>query len=249
VLIHAKVEYYNQRSELVALGTGYSIKTETSRFKEVGKYTDIAIHHNTPEDLERIYAAQAQEVIRGPEPRWWESVEEGDELEPVVQGPASPFDNVALYAGCGLYSVRADRLMQTSPYGTDYPMPPHPDTGGFANHLTFSIDSRVAKWRHDLQGAVVIGIHRMARSMIPFTNWMGDDAFLWRFYNRVTRFVLIGDTVWCKGQVKRKHIENGRHCVDIDSWGENQRGEMVQKGSATIILPSIEGGPVQYPTP
>lgn len=247
VLIHARVEYYNQRGELVAIGTGYSIKAKTSRFKKVGKYREVPIYHNSPEDLERIRADQAREVIRGEKPRWWEEVEEGDEVAPVVHGPASPFDNVALYAGCGLYSLKADRLMLESPYGRDYPMPPYPDTGGFANHLTFSIDSRLAQWRHDLQGAVVIGLHRMSRSMMLYSNWIGDDAFLWKFYNRVNRFVMIGDTVWCKGRVTKKYVNDEMYCVDIESWGENQRGEEVQRGTATVVLPSLEGGPVSYP--
>ncbi len=249
LLVHARVDYYNPRGELVAIGHGYSIKAETQRFRESNKQREAEVYKNTPEQLDRIYAEKAKEEVRGPQPRWWEDVQAEQLLPAVVQGPSSPMDNVALYAGLGLYSLKADSLELTSPYARDFPMPPHPDTGGFANHLTFSIDSRIAAWRHNLQGAVVIGMHRMAQGMIPFTNWMGDDGFLWKYSNQMPRFKLIGDTVWCRGKITKKYVHQGRHCVDVDSWGENQRGETIQKGTATLILPSKEHGPVNFPIP
>ena len=249
ILVHARVDYYNQRGELVAVGTGYSIKAETQHFRETNKQKDTSIHENTPEELERIYAAKANEEIRGAEPRWWEDVSVDDQLTPVVQGPASPMDNAAMFAGLGVYSLKADSMELVSPYARDFPMPPHPDTGGFANHLTFSIDSRIAQWRHNLQGAVTIGMHRMAQAMVLYSNWMGDDGFLSKFSKRMNRFKIIGDTVWLKGKVTRKYVHEGRHCVDIESWGENQRDEIIQNGSATVILPSKEHGPVNFPTP
>lgn len=249
LLVHARVDYYNQRGELVAVGHGYSIKAETTKFRESNKQKDLSIHKSTPEELERIYALKAKEEIRGAQPRWWEDVNVGDDLPEVVQGPASPMDNVALYAGLAMYSLKADSMELASPYARDFPMPPHPDTGGFANHLTFSIDSRIANWRHNLQGAVVIGMHRMSQAQVPFTNWIGDDGFLWKFGAEMNRFKLIGDIVWCRAKVTNKYVHEGRHCLDIEHHGENQRGETIQKGAATVILPSKNHGPVIFPNP
>jgi len=41
-----------------------------------------------------------------------------------------------------------------------------------------------------------------------------------------------------RGKITRKYIEDGKYCVDIEHWGENQRGVKVTQGKATIILPS-----------
>ena len=43
----------------------------------------------------------------------------------------------------------------------------------------------------------------------------------------------------CAGRVTRKHlVDGGRPAVDLDVWGENQRGETTTPGHATILLPS-----------
>jgi hypothetical protein len=41
-----------------------------------------------------------------------------------------------------------------------------------------------------------------------------------------------------KGKVTKKYIVDGEHLVDIECWGENQRGEITLPGSATVRLPS-----------
>ena len=67
---------------------------------------------------------------------------------------------------------------------------------------------------------------------------MGDDGFLKRLYAELRRFNIIPDTTWIKGKVTRKYVENGEHLVDIECWGENQRGEITMPGHATVVLPS-----------
>src|SRR5215211_3768051 len=49
---------------------------------------------------------------RGAEPRWWEDVSEGDELDPLVKGPMRVTDMVVWHTGMGmgLYGVKALRL-------------------------------------------------------------------------------------------------------------------------------------------
>ena len=73
------------------------------------------------------------------------------------------------------------------------------------------------------------------------TNWMGDNGFIKKFYAMFRRFNLVGDTTWLMGQVVKKYIdEDGEPVVDLECWGENQRGEVTMPGSATIALPSRE---------
>ncbi len=82
------------------------------------------------------------------------------------------------------------------------------------------------------------------------TDWMGDDAWLWRLDCEFRKFNWVGDTHWMRGRVTRKHVaDGGRPAVDLDIWGENQRGETTTPGHATILLPSHEHGPVRLPDP
>ena len=47
------------------------------------------------------------------------------------------------------------------------------------------------------------------------------------------------------GRVARKFLAEGdRPAVDLDIWGENQRGETTTPGHATILLPSRVHGEV-----
>ena len=82
------------------------------------------------------------------------------------------------------------------------------------------------------------------------TDWMGDDAWLWRLDCEFRKFNWVGDTHWMRGRVTRKYLaDGGRAAVDLDVWGENQRGEITTPGHATVLLPSREHGDVQLPEP
>jgi len=80
------------------------------------------------------------------------------------------------------------------------------------------------------------------------TDWMGDDAWLWKLDCEFRKFNYVGDTHWMRGRVTRKYMTDGdRPAVDCDVWGENQRGQVTTPGHATILLPSREHGDVQLP--
>jgi hypothetical protein len=53
-----------------------------------------------------------------------------------------------------------------------------------------------------------------------------------------------------RGRITRKYLAEGnRPAVDLDVWGENQRGEVTTPGHATILLPSRKYGDVKLPPP
>jgi hypothetical protein len=81
------------------------------------------------------------------------------------------------------------------------------------------------------------------------TNWMGDDAWLWRLENQLRSFNFLGDTHWCTGVVESKEIRDGHHVVTLALTATNQRGEVTAPGTAVVILPSRQNGPVVLPTP
>jgi hypothetical protein len=64
------------------------------------------------------------------------------------------------------------------------------------------------------------------------------------------KFNYVGDTHWMRGRIVRKYLADGdRPAVDLDVWGENQRGEITTPGHASVLLPSREHGPVELPEP
>jgi hypothetical protein len=82
------------------------------------------------------------------------------------------------------------------------------------------------------------------------TDWMGDDAWLWKLDCQFRKFNYVGDTHWMRGTVTRKYVAEGdRPAVDLDLWGENQRGDTTTPGHASILLPSREHGPMRLPDP
>ena len=62
-------------------------------------------------------------------------------------------------------------------------------------------------------------------------------ARLRRFQARFVKIVWPGDVLTARGRVvDRRFEEGGRYAVEIEVWAENQRGELVVRGSATFQL-------------
>jgi len=81
------------------------------------------------------------------------------------------------------------------------------------------------------------------------TNWMGDDAWLWKLSCQSRAFNFMGDTTICTGSVVAKRVDGPHHVVDLKLTSTNQRGEDTAPGTATVILPSRNAGPVILPMP
>jgi acyl dehydratase len=59
-------------------------------------------------------------------------------------------------------------------------------------------------------------------------------AQLRRYSVKFIKMVWPADTVVCKGRVTDRYGDQGRYYAEIDLWAENQKGELVMKGQATI---------------
>ena len=85
------------------------------------------------------------------------------------------------------------------------------------------------------------------------TDWMGDDAWLWKFECQHRRFNFIGDTTWLTGEVVDKvqtETPQGiRSEVHLEIRCTNQRGVVTSPGKAVVLLPSREHGDVVLPSP
>ena len=234
-LIQSSVShYYNQRGEVLARCRGWQVRAERTASKEHRKYS-FEPYHYSPQEIDEIEQAVLSEQARGATPRWWEDVEVGEELQPVVKGPLSHGDIQAFVAGCigGLGHGLQLREMQRHPsWGFRDP------SSGAQEAIIRVHDIQEAAESAGLPGAYDYGCQRCCWMGHLLTNWMGDHGFLNKMYVELRRFNVVGDTTWCRGRVTGKREEAGEHLVDLDIWGENQRGEVTTKGTAVVRLPS-----------
>lgn len=180
-------------------------------------------HQYTDGEMAQIHRDEDAEVVRGSTPRYWQDVEVGAKITPVVKGPLNLRDMICYYAGNGVAPelYRAHELVRKMGYYVD-PM----------KHLDPNLADEVG-----MPGPYDIGHQRVGWVSHMLTNWMGDDGFLKRLNVRVSRPNVFGDTTWCRGEVTGKRIEDGALLVDVNVWCENQRGERTADGTATIALP------------
>jgi acyl dehydratase len=228
------------------------IRTDRGASEAKGKYDDTPVEPYTDGEIERITDAVATEVSRrrGPELRWWEDVAEGDEVGPLVKGPLRVTDIVCWHVGMGmgLYGVKPLRL------GHDQrrrvPRFFRPDDLNVPD-----VQQRVhwdADWAKRAGSPAIYDYGRMRETWLIHlcTDWMGDDAWLAALDCEFREFNYVGDTHWMRGSVIRRYLADGdRPAVDLEVWGENQRGEVTTPGHATVLLPSREYGPVRLPDP
>ena len=71
------------------------------------------------------------------------------------------------------------------------------------------------------------------------TDWAGAGSVR-KLAVRFAALVRLKDTVICKGRVLATSAQDGEHTVELEVWAENQRGEKVVTGSATVALASRE---------
>ncbi|MEE2665573.1 MAG: hypothetical protein VX681_15765 [Myxococcota bacterium] len=240
----------DEQGEILSTQYRLMIRTERGSARKEKKYQDLAPEPYTKEQLEEIDAQYAAEQPRGAEPRYWEDVEEDEPIGSLVKGPLTVTDIVCWHVGVGMgyYGVKPLRL-------------------GFANRQRIprfyqpdplQIPDQMMRVHWDQAYAQLAGAPtmydygRMRECWLVHlcTDWMGDAGWLWKLDCEFRRFNFVGDTQWIRGKVARKYLAEGdRPAVDLEIWGENQRGEITTPGHATVLLPSREHGDVRLPDP
>jgi acyl dehydratase len=69
------------------------------------------------------------------------------------------------------------------------------------------------------------------------TDWAGAGSVR-KLGVRFTGLVRLKDTITCRGRVLSQSSKDDVHLVELEVWAENQRGEKVVTGKATVALPS-----------
>jgi acyl dehydratase len=238
VLQYVEASYFNQRGELVARAVGTCTRHERRAARETGKYKDIKPYEYTAEEFARIDEAitREEERMRGDHMLYWEDVKEGDELPPIVRGPLSLMDTMGFLVGCGRGHTHGVVYKAAKKHPGHFFR--NPEAGGGIEYTGIGHHRESVAKEVGVPGIYDYGPQRSAWMCSLVTNWMGDAAFLKRVRTEMRRFNTMGDCTWCKGRVGRKYVKDKHPLVDIEIWGENQRGELTTPGLATVILPS-----------
>lgn len=225
------------------------LSAEREGTKKAGRYADIKRQTYTPEDIAKIDEVYAAEKLRGVTPRFWEDVEVGEEVTPVAKGPLAMVDIISFHMGMGLSSSGI------GPLGLGYAQ--RRKMAAFYVPDSYGVPDVVQRVHWDHERAQALGLPtsydygQMRTSWLIHlvTNWMGDDAWLWKLSCQSRAFNFMGDTTICSGKVVAKRMEGRHPVVDLQLASMNQRGQNTAPGTATIILPSREHGPVILPDP
>ena len=70
------------------------------------------------------------------------------------------------------------------------------------------------------------------------TDWMGEHGTLKKLSVQYRGMDVPGASVYAKGAVTRKYVENGESIVECKIWVENDKGEVTTPGNAVVALPS-----------
>jgi acyl dehydratase len=242
--------YANGRGEVHAVRRGTWINAERSATKQRSSGSaQRPPEPYTAEQLAEIDAAYEAETRRGGEPRYWEDTALGEEIQPRVKGPLVTTDLIVWHIGWGMQltppgAFRLSYLIRKKAPGL-YP----------PNSLNIPDTVQRLHWEPErarelgLATSYDYGAMRETWLTHAITDWMGDDAWLYRLRCEHRKFNYVGDTSWITGTVTGKHFTDGHAMVDLDLKCVNQRGETTTPATATVILPSREHGPVQLPTP
>ena len=234
------VDFFNQEGDKVAEADSWCFRTERDHAREQGsKYKEVRAREPrryTEEEIRAAYQLYAQEEVRGANTRYWDDVQEGEELPVLFKGPMTVTGFIAYAQGWGGLYIRANKLAWQL-------IDAHPGVGITNRFGIPDVPERV-HWEEDFAlevgapGAYDYGPERNSWLTHQLTNWMGDDGFLRKSYCKIRRHNPEGDMLFFKARVKRKYVEDGKHLVEIEQEARNQDNELSVLGTGVVELPA-----------
>jgi acyl dehydratase len=233
------VDFYNQHGDQVAGADSWVFRTDRDEARERGtKYTEARgrVEPFTQEQLDEFYDIYDNEEIRGNTPRYFEDVNVGDKLPPMMKGPMTVTGFICYAQGWGGLYIRANKLaykMQKA----------HPGLG-IRNRFNVPDCPERVHWDEAFAlevgapGAYDYGPERCSWLTHHMTDWIGDDGFLHKSNCQIRRHNPDGDAIVITGEVTRKFEENGKKYVEVEQKATTHRGELSAFGTAVAELPS-----------
>lgn len=232
-----EVTFTDQEGAEVAVAESYCFRTERDAARDRDKYQVSAAEPVswTAEQLAAIGAAyrDQEQRRRGPEPRYVDEVQVGDELPVVTKGPYTATTAVSYLLGWGGLYVRS--------HGHAFALYEDHPALAIPNEMGVPEPPERVHWDPDLArrvgvpGAYDYGPERVSWMAHLVTDWIGDDGFLSSLDVQVRRHNLIGELVTCGGTVSAVDPDSGEVSLDLRAW--NHDDEESARGSAVVVLP------------
>ena len=193
--------------------------------------------------MAEIEARVLAETPRGAEPRFWEDVQAGDQLDVVTKGPIGLTDEIAFVAGGG---TPIPRLKAHAAALHDYKA--H-SAWSFRDPVTSALEP-IYSVHYNLQAANAmsaeyqydVGFQRQSWQIHHLTHWCGDDGWIKENQAQYRKFVYLSDVIELTGEVTGKDRLRRRARRAHRTTARNQRGETVMPGTAVVALPARDGG-------
>lgn len=238
-----KSEYYNQFDDHLATSRVWNFRMEREETRERAggdtgyKGEEIALASWDEEDLEEFAEHYRNRDPRGSEPRYFEDVDVGDDIGPLLKGPYTATQDITFIMGWSRGWCRANKLM----FDTFEKLPGlkinNPQHGMWEPPEAVHWNDEYAKMA-GVPAAYDFGPERVAWLGHLLQYWMGDYGFLRDLESKIREHNLKGDITWCQGQVTDKRTEGDRYLVEIALETVDQRDRVTADGSATVQLPS-----------
>ena len=237
--------YTNQRGDLVTKLTWEVTHFERVKARKKGKYRNIELPHPwKDEELAKIEEEVLTDRRRGDETLFWNDVEVGQEVGPLVKGPVTMTDEIAFLVGGGAPIPRLAANSTALRFYRRHPNWAFRDSMSCGLEPIYAVHyNREAARAQGLPYQYDVGFQRHAWQIQLMTDWMGDRGWLKRSQCEFRKFVYFSDVIRIRGKVTEKFIdEDDESCVKIETSSINQRGEEVMPGVSIIALPSRQHG-------
>jgi hypothetical protein len=233
--------YKNKNTgRLIARCRRLMFRAEGNAAAQKGKYSGPrAKHRYTDTELKAIVDQYKKERIqrRGADPLYWENIEVGEEIPPILKGPLTVTEMITWLMGWGSPLCKSSRIAHLFMHRHPKAAVRDPETGVPDLPERAHWDESYAK-AAGVGSGYDIGTQRISWFAHLMTDWIGDSGFLKKLNVQLRRPNYLGDLLWCRGRVCGKHTGSGEHLVECELWGDNQRNERIALGWATAVVPS-----------
>jgi acyl dehydratase len=228
-------KYRDDNGEVLSTLYSHAFRTERKTGASKGKYASLQRQSYTESEIADIAAAYEKEVEvrQGPKPRYFEDVQVGEEVPPIVKGPLTVTDMICFLMGFGYIYVKAHR--QWFSFARRHPGAAIPDAFGVPD-----VPERV-HWDEALAQQIGMptmydyGPQRIGWFDNCVSDWMGDDGWLRRLQVKLVGPNFVGDTTWIRGEIVSRSQEDGS--VEVALNAIDQRGRVTATSTAEIVLP------------